>query len=210
MRFLALAAASLFFVGCAETAPRAPSVSLVPAEALSAVLPDSLGTFENAGEETHRGYFADGSGGGGALGLVTVTRVYQSGGALLSVSASSMDDAARYRAIVVSSGGHVMSDSLVAEHPALGAAVDAGWEAYSVAFGWLLVRPAGRALEVKSMFPDVLAEALGSVDLSRLAGLDAAPVTVDDSFVRAPLAPQPTRAPDESTGATSEPSGVVG
>jgi hypothetical protein len=171
--------------------PPPPVADLVPAAALTAVLPDSVGLYGAAGDEVYRGYFADST---GALALVTVARTYRRGQFLMTLNVSSMDDPGRYRAVVEDGGGRPVADSIAQAIPMLRAAAEAGWQLYAVQYGWLLFHPDGRVVEAKSLLREVAAEALGAVDLARLSALAEEPTTVDTAFVRVisrGLAPRP-------------------
>ncbi|HLT48681.1 MAG TPA: hypothetical protein VK002_15715 [Rubricoccaceae bacterium] len=176
--------------GCASVPPP-PVADLVPADELTALMPDSVGAFLATGDEVYRGYFADSA---GALTLVTAARTYMRGAVMMTLNVSSMDRPDRFRALVEAGGARATPDSVVQADPALAAAVAAGWDVYDVAFGRLLLHEDGRAVEAKSMLSDVPATAVATVDLARLAALTEERVTVDTSFVRAsPPAPAPPR-----------------
>lgn len=188
---LPLLLAALVLAGCGDASE--PVVELVPADALTGLLPDAVGAFAAAGDEVYRGYFADST---GALALVTVARTYLRGAVMMTLNVSSMDRPDRYRALIEAGGARATPDSVVRADPALAAAAAAGWAPYDVTYGRLLLHPDGRAVEAKSMIRGVPAVALGAVDLTRLWALPEAPVTVDTTFVRA--APEPPAAPAAS------------
>ena len=174
--FLLLAAAA---TGCARKPPL--EADLVPADALAALLPDSIGAFGAVGDEVYRGYFADSM---GALTLVTVARTYKHGELLMTLNVSSLDRPDRYRAVVEGGGGQAVADSILQTDPVLQSARAAGWEPYAVQYGWLLLHPDGRVVEAKSLARGALVDALGSVDLGQLIALPEARTAVDASFVR--------------------------
>ena len=180
--------------GCAtEPEPEAARVRLVPADSLTALLPDSVGTYGATEDETLRGYFA---GRTGALGVITVFRTFQSGPALATLSASSADDAGRFRAVVTNGGGRLMAAADVAADSTLAAAEAAGWSVFTVSKGLLLLDAAGHAVEAKSTFPGIAPDALRRIDLARFAAMPAEEVVVDSTFVReAPQASGPDEAP---------------
>jgi hypothetical protein len=195
LRFLPFFLALVAF-GCAPVP--SPVADLVPADDLAALMPDSVGAFRAVGDEVYRGYFADSV---DALALVTVARTYMHGAVMMTLNVSSMDDPDRYRAIVEAGGGRATPASVVQADPALTAAAAAGWDVYEVAFGLLLLHADGRAVEAKSLFPEATREALGTVDLRRLAALAEEQVAVDTSFVRpAPRDPMSAPAAPASSG----------
>jgi len=201
--FLLLALGALAASGCTQAPPPVSLVAdLVPTDALAALLPDAVEDFRATGDEVYRGYFADST---GALALVTVARTYMHGAVMMTMHVSSMDRPDRYRALVEASGARALPDSTVRASPALAAAAAAGWRAYEVRFGQLLVHDAGRAVEIKMMLSDAPAAALAAVDLARLNALPEERVAVDDAFVR----PGP-EAPEAGTTPAREPRAVLG
>ena len=183
-RRLALLPFAFLAAACTAQGPR---VHLVPAAALTTLLPDSVGTYGATSDETFRGYFAED---GGVLALVTVMRSYLSGAAVATLSVSSVGDPARYLAVVRAGGGAPLPDSLVAADPTLRTAHEGGWTVYAVPYGLVLADGAGHAVEAKSTFPGFAQDALGAVDLGRLAALPEEEVVVDETFLREmPTAP---------------------
>lgn len=171
----------LAFLGCSAQAP-VERVSLVPTEAMAALLPDSVGSFQTMETGTYRGYFADSTGDG--FGVATVARVYNRGAIQLAVNLSSTDDLGRYLQVVTDNRGRVIPDSIATADSVMASMLAKGWTGYVVAYGWLFAKE-DRAVEVKSLVsPDGMRQALSMIDLDRLAALEAVDVEVDTTFTR--------------------------
>ncbi len=212
LRLLPLALLVVLASACSRE--EQPHARLAPVDALTALLPDSVGRYGAVGDETYRGYYEDST---GALAVVTVERRYRTGAALATLSLSSVNDAARYAAAVESGGGLRVPDSLVVADSTLRIAQEAGWVVYAVAYGLVAMDGAGNAVEARSTFPGFAQDALHHVDFARFAAIPEEDVEIDETFLRevpagpgterdstaadstAP-APNPAPAPDSAAG----------
>ena len=168
-------------LGCAAPAPP-ETVSLVPADELASVAPDSVQQYQLVGRAVYRGYFGDST--GPRYGVQTVALTYEVGAAQLAINLTSTEDEARYIDLITQAAARPAPDSLVEADTLFSRLRGDGWGLYRVRFGWL-VAGHGRAAEVKSMVnADRVREALTLLDLERLAALEAEPVEVDSSFTR--------------------------
>ena len=191
---------------CSQPPPELPHVRLASEAGLTALFPDSVGTYGAISDTTYRGYYVDStrSEATGVLAVLSVERTYRSGGAIATMTLSSFDSPARYADVLVAGGGQLVPDSVVAGDSTLQTAYDAGWSVYVVPYGIVLADSVCNAVEARSTFPGFAQQVIPLMDLARLAAVPEEEVVVDSKFLRvAPPRPGDETPSSDSTAADS-------